>query len=82
MGNYKIISLVQSVLLIITAWSIIDFGHSFSTLGSLTSSGNDLIINKLLFDSPSEFWNVIMFWGYMALIVGILEIVKALSSKE
>ena len=78
MGTYKTLSLVQSVILFITAWSIIDYGYTLSHLGTK----QNLIINNALFCSPSDVWNTIVFWGYMAFIVGILEVIKALNSKD
>ena len=78
MGTYKTLSLVQSVILFITAWSIVDYGYALSHL----IDKKDLFINNFLFSSPSDLWNTIVFWGYMAFIVGILEVIKALSSKD
>lgn len=78
LGTYKTFSLVQSVILFITAWSIVDYGY---TLEHILDKQN-LFINNLLFSSSSDFWNVIAFWGYMAFIVGILEVVKAIKSKD
>ena len=78
MGTYKTLSLVQSVILFVTAWSIIDYGYSLYHL----TQKQDLFINNALFSSPSDLWNVVVFWGYMAFIVAILEVIKALASKD
>ena len=78
MGNYKTISIVQSILIFIAAWSLIDVGYASYHLTNKTS----LFLNNALFSSPSDLWNDIAFWGYLAIIVGILEIIKSLTSKD
>lgn len=78
MGNYKTLSIVQSILIFIVGWSLIDVGYATYHITNKTS----LFINNALFSSPTDLWNEFAFWGYMAIIIGILEIIKALSSKD
>jgi hypothetical protein len=78
MGSYKTLSIVQAIVIFICAISIIDYGYSLQHL----VDQQNLAVNKLLFDSSSDLWNPVVFWGYLAFIVGILQILKALSSKD
>ena len=78
MGNYKILSLIQSILILICSLSIIDYGFSSYHI----FDKQNLVINSLLFSNSTDLWNPIVFWGIMAFFVGILQVIKALTSDK
>ncbi len=85
MVSYKVLALIQAILIIICGFSVLD-------LGTNSAAGGDLGFNDFLFDSTSglpsmlsfldanDFWNVFAFWGYLMMLVGVLQFIKAFSS--
>ncbi|MHA2031332.1 MAG: hypothetical protein ACW99A_09650 [Candidatus Kariarchaeaceae archaeon] len=72
----KILTVVQAVFILLTGLLVFEFGYSF-----YHSDGDDFGITEAIFsDDPSEWWNTIVFWGYSFLVVGVVQLVKALSS--
>ena len=78
MASYKMLSIIQSVIIFICAISLFDYGYSISHV----LSGGGLGFNNLLFDSSSDVWNVVAFWAYCAFGVGIVQLVKAFTVKD
>ncbi|MHA2090806.1 MAG: hypothetical protein ACW98K_08095 [Candidatus Kariarchaeaceae archaeon] len=71
----KAFSIVQGIVIILNGISIFDNGYA--------ANGDDpdgIGFNKALFDDPSEWWNIFSFWGYCFLVVGLMQLLKALSS--
>ncbi|MCE7735640.1 MAG: hypothetical protein GPJ54_12225 [Candidatus Heimdallarchaeota archaeon] len=75
MSSYKTLSILQSLVIFLCGLSVFDFGYGVANLD------DGIGFNKFLFDnSDSDFWNGIVFWGYCIIVVGILQLVKSLSS--
>jgi hypothetical protein len=70
MAGYRILSLIQSVFILITAISVLD--------------ANDLIgMNNAFFSGVlSDWWSPFAFWAYCFAVVAILQIVKAFIVEE
>ena len=71
--NYKIYSLVQSLIIFICGLSVVEYGTNFF---NLTGDGLSLI-NSWIFDNGGTFWNEIVFWGYCFIIVAIVQLLKS-----
>ena len=76
--SYKLLSFIQSIFIILCGVSVLDYG-----LAPLSTYGSDFGFNEMLFkESDSEWWSVIVFWGYCFLVVGVLQLLKALSAED
>ena len=71
----KAFSIVQGIVILLNGISIFDYGYE-SNSDDLEGIG----FNEALFDDPTEWWNIFSFWGYCFLIVGLMQLLKALSS--
>ncbi len=71
----KAFSIVQGIVILLNGLSIFDYGYALNH-----DEGKDIGFNEALFDDPSEWWNIFSFWGYCFLIVGLMQLLKALSS--
>ncbi len=70
MAGYRIISIIQSLFIIITGISVFDFF-------------NDVIgMNNAFFGVGSDWWNPFAFWAYCFVIVGLLQLVKGIIVQE
>ena len=70
MAGYRVISLIQSLLILLCGISVFDM--------------TDVIgMNTAFFGAGmSDFWNIFAFWAYCAAVVGILQLVKAFIVQE
>jgi hypothetical protein len=71
MAGYRIISIIQSLFILICGISVFD-------------AFNDIIgINVAFFGSSgSDWWNVFAFWAYCFVVVGLLQLVKGIIVEE
>ncbi len=65
MGTYKILSFIQSLIILFLGASVLDFG--LDVLGT----GSGLGLNEALFDD-----NIFEIWGYLIIAVGIFQLLK------
>ncbi|MHA2251745.1 MAG: hypothetical protein ACXAD7_15380 [Candidatus Kariarchaeaceae archaeon] len=76
MGNYKLFTIIQSIAILLVGISVFDYGYAVAE-NILTSDG--IGFNDALFsEDGSEWWSMVVFWGYGFLIVGIVQLLKAL----
>ncbi|MHA2251746.1 MAG: hypothetical protein ACXAD7_15385 [Candidatus Kariarchaeaceae archaeon] len=71
MPDYKISSLIQSILIIVAGISVVDSG----------TDDTDFKINDALFDEAQKFWNLYAFWAYLFFIVAIFQLIKSEPNK-
>lgn len=72
----KLLSIIQSIAILLTGVLVFELGYSGSH-----PNGDDFGITEAIFsDSPTEWWNAIVFWGYSFILVGLLQLIKSLSS--
>ena len=78
MGLYMPLSLTQAIVIIICGASVLDYGMDI-----YGDPDEEFGINEAIFgeDDQSAFWNPTSFWGYCFIVVGILQMVKALTVK-
>ena len=72
--SYKLFSLIQSIIFIVLGIVLLD--------NSLLLSGDDFGIYEMLFDSPDTWWSLSVFQAYCFIAIGILQLVKAISSED
>jgi len=87
MASYKLLAGLQGIFIILCSISVLDFGLS---LTAPLSNGSGLGINRLFFSSTeglikgtplanNQWWNYIDFWAYMMILVGFLQVLKAVT---
>ena len=71
--TYKVINIVQSILILITGISVFDSGANFP-------KPYGLLMNYILFDfiklNNFPLWGLFQFWGYNFIIVAIIQLLK------
>ena len=65
MGTYKILSFIQSLVILFLGTSVLDWGMDWTGLGS------GIGLNEALFDD-----NLFEIWGYLIITVGIFQLLK------
>ena len=70
MAGYKVISIIQSLFILICGVSVFD--------------ATDFIGMNLAFfgSSTSDWWNIFAFWAYCFVVVGLLQLVKGIIVEE
>ncbi|MCG3217988.1 MAG: hypothetical protein KAR35_03225 [Candidatus Heimdallarchaeota archaeon] len=77
--SYKLLSFIQSIFILVCGISVLDYGLAIYDI----LDPKDFGFNEMLFDdSSSEWWSMIVFWGYCFLVVGVLQFLKALSAED
>jgi hypothetical protein len=69
MGTYKVLSFIQSLIILFLGTSVLDFG--LDALGT----GSGIGLNDLIDDNIGLF----EIWGYLIIAVGIFQILKTLT---
>lgn len=80
--SYKTLSIIQVIFILLTALSLFD-------TGVVVAGGDGILVNELLFDTDgliggimqdfTDFWSATHLWAYCFMIVGIIQLIKALT---
>ena len=70
MAGYKVISIIQSLFILICGISVFDFNDYIGMNAAFFGAG------------ASDWWNVFAFWAYCFVVVGLLQLVKGIIVQE
>jgi hypothetical protein len=94
MVSYKSLTLLQGIFILLCGISVLDFGLSFTNFDfSSLGTPSGLGFNELFFSSTNgiiqgtplannDWWNYFDFWGYMFILVALIQIIKAFVGKN
>ena len=89
--GYKSLTIIQTIFIILLGFSILDYGVLFiQTTEDPFGDNQGLVFNYQLFypdgiiggifEDLDELWNINAFWGYLLLVIAILQLLKAKSA--
>jgi hypothetical protein len=91
MSSYKLLTAIQAVLIVVCAFSVTDSGVELARTADPDEEG--LGFNKFLFDeqeglpdfldflADNDFWGAIQFWGYLMMLVAVLQVAKSFTTE-